>query len=321
VLNVPTPLSAGIPGNSIPQNIGTMENRGFELGVDAFVVRNRDFNWNVNVNFSSVHNKMKSLYSIAGKPTEFIPNGAYNIIRVGDPINIIHGYRYAGVNTANGYPMYLKADGRMVVRNVPTGAYYFIKDANDGTIAAANQTSMTFNDRANLGEANPTWYGGITNSLNYKDFGLEFMFRYSGGNEIMNITRQEALLDQAFVNNSTEILQRWQKPGDVATVPKLIYNQGNVINETGLAISRFVESGDYLRLQNVILRYNLNASALSKLTSGRIQSLRIYAQGQNLHVWTKYSGADPDNHTTAGLENPGLPPQIRTFSFGLNVGF
>lgn len=321
VLNVPTPLSAGIPGNSIPQNIGTMENRGIELGVDASVVRSKDFSWNVNVNFSSVQNKMKSLYSIGGTPTEFIPNGSYNIIRVGDPINIIHGYRFAGVNTANGYPMYYKADGRLVVRNVPNGAYYYIKDANDGTITSANQTSMTFNDRTNLGQANPTWYGGFTNSLSYKDFGLDFMFRYSGGNKIMNITRQEALLDQAFVNNGTEILQRWQKAGDVTTVPKLIYNQGNVINETGLAISRFVESGDYLRLQNVILRYNVNASALSKITNGRVQSLRIYAQGQNLHVWTKYSGADPDNHTTAGLENPGLPPQIRTFSFGLNVGF
>jgi TonB-dependent starch-binding outer membrane protein SusC len=261
------------------------------------------------------------LYSIGGTPTQFISNGSYNIIRVGDPLNIIYGYRFAGVNIANGYPMYYKADGRLVVRNVPNGAYYFINDAKDGTITAANQTSMTFNDRTRLGESVPTWYGGISNTLNYKQFGLEFLFRYSGGNKIMNITRQEALLDQAFVNNGTEILQRWQKPGDITNVPKLIYNQGNIINETGLATSRFVESGDYLRLQNLIVTYTVGASDLNKLTKGKVTSLRLYVQGQNLHVWTKYTGADPDNHTAAGLENPGLPPQIRTISFGLNLGF
>ena len=137
----------------------------------------------------------------------------------------------------------------------------------------------------------------------------------------MNITRQEALLDQAFVNNGREILQRWQKAGDVTNVPKLIYNQGNVINETGLATSRFVESGDYIRLQNLIVTYTVSSSTLRKLTSGRVQNIRLFVQGQNLYVWTKYTGADPDNHTTAGLENPSLPPQIRTVSFGLNVGF
>jgi TonB-dependent starch-binding outer membrane protein SusC len=321
VLNVPTPLSAGIPGNSIPQNIGTMENRGIEFSVDAAVVQKRDFTWNVNANFSSIHNEMKSLYSIAGTPTKFINNGTYNIIRVGDPVNIIYGYKYAGVNTANGFPMYYKADGSLVVHNIPNGAYYFIKDASDGSITSANQTSMTFADRTNLGESLPTWYGGITNSFNYKGLGLEFLFRYSGGNKIMNITRQETLLDQSFVNNSTEILQRWQKAGDVTNVPKVIYGQSNNINQVGLATSRFVESGDYLRLQNLILTYTFNAAEVKKLTNGYVQNIRLYAQGQNLHVWTKYSGADPDNHTSAGLENPSLPPQIRTISFGLNVGF
>ncbi len=321
VLFVPTPLSAGIPGNSIPQNIGSMQNKGIEFAVDAAAIRGKDFTWNVNLNFSSVRNEVQSLYSIGGNPTQFINNGSYNIIRVGDPINILYGYRYAGVNTANGFPMYYKADGKLVVRNVSNGAYYFIQDANDGTIAAANQTSLSFADRANLGEVVPTWYGGINNSFGYKGFGLEFLLRYSGGNKIMNITRQEALLDQSFVNNGVEILQRWQKPGDVATVPKLVYNQSNIINDVGLATSRFVESGDYLRLQNVILTYTIGSSSLKKISNGRVQNIRLYAQGQNLHVWTNYSGADPDNHTSAGLENPGLPPQIRTISFGLNIGF
>lgn len=320
VLFVPTPLSAGIPGNSIPQNIGTLENRGIELSVDASVIRKKDFNWNVNVNFSSVHNKITNLYSIGGTPTQFIVNGSYNIIRVGDPINILYGYRSAGVNTATGYPMYYKADGRLVIHNIANGSYYFINDANDGNMLPANVTSLTFADRTNLGEAVPTWFGGISNSFNYKQFSLDVMFRYSGGNKIMNITRQEGLMNSSFANNGREILDRWQKPGDVTDVPIVFWGQSNRINQNGLAISRFVEPGDYLRLQNVILSYALSPSLLRK-TNGYIQNVKFYVQGQNLHVWTKYSGADPDNITTAGLENPGLPPQIRTISFGVNVGF
>lgn len=321
VLNVPTPLSAGIPGNSIPQNIGTLQNRGIELAVDASIVRHKDFSWNINVNFSSIHNKITKLYSIGGTPTTLIPNGAYNLIRVGDPINILYGYEYAGVNTANGYPMYYKADGRLVVHNIPTGAYYFISGPNDGTINAANVTTLTTADKTNLGQAVPTWFGGFSNSIDYKQFHLDFMFRYSGGNKIMNITRQEALLNQSFANNGTEILQRWQKPGDVTNVPKLIWGQSNNINQVGLAISRFVEPGDYLRLQNVQFAYSLSPALLQRIGRGYIQSLRVYVQGQNLALWTKYTGSDPDNITTTGLDNPSLPPQVRIISFGLNLGF
>jgi TonB-linked SusC/RagA family outer membrane protein len=320
VLNVPTPLSAGIPGNSIPQNVGTLQNRGIELALDAAIVRNSSFNWNINVNFSSVHNKITNLYSISGTPTKFINNGSYNIIRVGDPINILYGYKYAGVNTATGYPMYYKADGKLVMHNIPTGAYYYVSSPNDGTIDPANRTSMSFADRTNLGESVPTWFGGISNSLSYKNFNLDFMFRYSGGNKIMNMTRQEALLNQSFANNGREILQRWQKPGDITDVPKLIWGQSNNINQNGLAISRFVESGDYLRLQNVVLSYSLTPSML-KWANGYLQSVKFYAQGQNLHVWTNYTGSDPDNITTTGLESPSLTPQLRTISFGLNLGF
>lgn len=319
VLFVPTPLSAGVPGNSIPQNIGKLQNTGFELAVDADVINKRDFTWNVNVNFTTVQNEIKSLYSVGGQPTEFINNGSYNIIRVGDPINIIYGYRFAGVNTTNGNPMYYKADGRLVMHNIANGRYYFINGPDDGTVDEANRTSMAFADRTNLGEAVPTWFGGLSNSFTYKGFGLDFMFRFSGGNSIMNITRQEALLNQSFANNGREILERWQKAGDVTDVPRLVWGQSNNINQNGLAISRFVESGDYLRLQNVVLSYALPQSILNK-TNGYIKNVRFYVQGQNLGVWTKYSGADPDNITTTGLENPSLPPQIRTISFGVNLG-
>jgi hypothetical protein len=179
---------------------------------------------------------------------------------------------------------------------------------------------MTFNDRTDLGQGIPTWFGAVTNSFGYKGFNLEIMLRYSGGNKIMNTTRQEALLNQSFQNNGTEILKRWTTPGQETTVPKLYFQQGNNINQNGIAISRFVEKGDYLRIQNIVFSYNFDSGMLQRMTNGYVQNLRFYVQGQNLYTWTKYTGADPDNISTGGIDQS-FAPQIQTVSAGINVGF
>lgn len=319
VLAVPTPASAGIPGNNIQQNIGTLVNKGLEFAIDIAVFRNKDFGWNVNFNYSKVKNQITKLYDINGSPVPYIQNGAYNLIRVGDPINIIHGFRFAGVNTANGFPMYYKADGRLVVHSSTNGQYYFISGPNDPNVTA-NVTTLTFDDRANLGQGVPVYFGAITNEFRYRQFGLEVMLRYSGGNQIMNVTRQEALLSNSFHNNGQEILQRWTKPGDVTNVPKLYWGQSNRINQNGLAISRFVESGNYLRLQNVVFSYTFERDLISRVFKGYVDNMRFFLQGQNLHVWSKYKGADPDNISAGGIDQ-GVSPQVRTISFGLSVGF
>jgi TonB-linked SusC/RagA family outer membrane protein len=320
VLAVPAPLSAGVPGNTIQQNIGSAKNKGIELTVDADAVRTRDFTWNVAANFSNIENRVTKLYSISGTPIPFIQNGAYNLIKVGESYNIIYGYRSAGVNTATGNPMYYKADGRLVMHNIPNNSFYYINSKDDGTIVPANATSMTFNDRTKLGESLPKWYGALINTVSYKQFSLEVMLRFSGGNKIMNTTRQEALLNQGFQNNGREILERWTAPGQVTNVPKLYQGQGNNINQVNLAISRFVEDGDYLRLQNLVLSYDIDHAQLSKWTKGVVDHIKIYLQGQNLYVWTKYTGADPDNISTGGVD-ASVAPQIRTISAGLKVGF
>ena len=320
VLAVPTPASAGIPGNSISQNIGQLVNKGVEFSIDISIFRKKDFNWDLNFNYSNVKNKITKLYDINGVPVPFIQNGAYNLIRVGDPINIIYGYQWAGVNTANGNPMYYKADGRLVQHNIANNTFYYITGPNDGSTTPANATTMTFGDRQNLGQGVPIYFGAFTNNFRYKQFELEVMVRYSGGNQIFNNTRQEALMSNSFHNNGREILQRWQKPGDVTNVPRLRWGQSNNINQNGLATSRFVESGDYLRLQNVVLSYTFDKNLISRVFKGYVDNIRFFLQGQNLAVWSDYTGADPDNITAGGIDQS-VSPQIRTISFGVSVGF
>ena len=317
VFGVPTPNSAGIPGNSISQNVGTARNNGLEFALSGDIIRGKDFNWGFNANFTTLENKITSLYSVGGVPVTTIP-GAYNRIEVGQSLNYLWGWQYAGVNTQTGNPMYSKANGTLVQRNTTNGSFFTAADMNDGNMTTSNP--LTDADRVNLGNSLPTYFGAVTNNFRYKNFSLEFMIRFQGGNKIMNITRQEALLSQNFHNNGTEIMNRWKAPGDVTDVPRLRYAQSATVNQTGAAISRFVESGDFVRLQNVVFSYAFSNQSLSKFSNGYIKNARVFAQGQNLFMLTNYSGLDPDNASQSGIDNA-VSPTLRILSVGLNVGF
>ena len=131
----------------------------------------------------------------------------------------------------------------------------------------------------------------------------------------MNVTRKE-MLSQLFVNNSDEILGRWQspdKPGDGWT-PKLWSSNDPGVNGPSVANSRFIEKGDFVKIDNITLGYSMNKDFLHRLN---IQKLRLYLQAQNAVIITKYSGPDPEMQVN-GMDYNGVPRQ-RVFSVGLNV--
>jgi TonB-linked SusC/RagA family outer membrane protein len=319
VYDEPQPVSLGIPGNIITKNIGTMENKGIELQLTADVMKKKDFTWTVNANFTSISNKVKSL---APGLTEQIlsgpNNGVFNILRVGQSLNAYYGYNYAGVNPVNGNAMWYKEDGTLIQYNNVAGAAanYYVVDKSASTLGAVT----TLGNRYIIGNPLPKWFGGLTNSFMYKGFSLEVFLRYQGGNKIYNLSRQEVWNSMGFVNNGVEVMNRWTTPGQVTDVPKLYYGRDNQVNLQGQANSRFLESGDFLRLQNVTLSYAFAGSQLQRSTKGVIKSARIYVQGNNLHVWTKYNGIDPENFTQLGIDNSSVPQQ-RSYTLGVNLGF
>ncbi|MBK8609707.1 MAG: SusC/RagA family TonB-linked outer membrane protein [Chitinophagaceae bacterium] len=315
VLDVQQPVSFGIPGNIITKNIGTMENKGVEIELGAQLVKGKAFSWRLDANFTSTSNKVLTLSDGA---TEYA-DGAYNLIRLNQPISAFYGYAWAGVNSATGNPMWYKEDGSLVQYNNVTGSaagYYYAINKDDPNLGVAT----TLGNRYLLGSPLPTWYGGFTNTLSYNQFSMEVFFRYSGGNYVFNQTRQEVWNSQGFVNNGVELLDRWTKPGQVTDVPKLFYGRDNLTNLNGQLNSRFLEKGDFLRLQNLMFSYTLDNKKLETASKGIMKSMRFYVQGQNLFVWTKYTGIDPENTNERGADNSSVP-QMRTFTFGLNVGF
>ena len=312
VLEVPTPPTMGIPYNSYYDNIGKIKNSGFELTVSGTVISTKDWNWRSELNFSTVKNTVKSLYG----GTDIIDN--YTIIREGESYRSLYGYDYYGVNMENGNPIWRKADGSLVQFDT-FGSYDYVEYDPSNPKDVSKSSSLGSSDRKILGSSMPTWYGGWNNTITYKDFDLNIFLRFSGGNKIMNASRQSALMNMEFANNGKEILGRWVSPtetGDGMT-PRIGYNDQSVLFNDGFTDSHFVEKGNYLKLSNLALGYTLPKSVLSAIN---ITKIRVYAQAQNLFTITGYSGLDPETNTRLGVDWNGMPQQ-RSFTFGANVTF
>lgn len=312
VLQVPTPPTMGIPNNYYYDNIGKIKNSGFELTVGGTIINTKDWNWHSDINFSTVNNTVKVLYG----GTDIIDN--YTIIREGESFQSLYGYDYYGVNAANGNPIWRKADGSLVQFDT-FGAYDYAEYDPSNPEDVSKPSSLTNDDRKILGKSMPTWYGGWNNTVTFRDFDLNVFFRFSGGNKLMNASRQSSLLNMDFANNGTEILGRWvspEQPGDGMT-PKIGYGDGNALFNDGFSDSHFVENASYLKLATLTLGYTIPKTIVSKLGMSKI---RLYLQGQNLFTITGYSGLDPETQSRNGVDWNGMPQQ-RSFTFGANVTF
>jgi hypothetical protein len=336
ILDVPYPPSLGIPNlnnpNTIPQNIGLIRNSGLEFTVNATAFTAGDFSWNISANLTTQKNEVLETFLTSAGTWAEIGTGAYNIsARVGESINVIYGYTSAGVNAANGNPMYMKGNGTVIQRNVGTGVYSVYDPANPTSEATAATLSAldvaNGGDRSVLGQSLPKWYGGMTNTFSYKGIQLDVFLRYSGGNVVYNQTRQDVMLNMDFTNSSRELLNSWSPENTESQLPKMYFgsNGNTFVNQAGSATTRFVEKGDFLRIQNISLSYSLPKALLNKTGEFKFNSVKVYAQVQNAMVFTKYSGLDPElsvlnNGIATGIDN-NTNPLNRIYTIGLNVGF
>ncbi|MBD2714768.1 TonB-dependent receptor [Microvirga sp. STR05] len=324
ILAVRTPLSLGVPNNSYNANIGSLYNKGFEFTLTTENIRKENFTWSSSFNLSTNKNEITALNN-----NEDIID-TYNITRVGESIGSIFGFDFVGVNSANGSPIYTKADGSLVQASTNSsgafaGRYYAYDPANPGAaFAAANERTLTVADKKILGQTNPKVFGGFGNTVTFMGFDLDVFLRYNYGNKIMNVTRQQ-LLRTDFLNNSTEILNRWQSqenPGDGQT-PRIASGTSAFVNQDNNASTRFVEDGGFIRLQNITLGYTIPTRFVTPINLSRV---RIFVQAQNIATITDYKGVDPEVNTNftsnrqAGVDFNSNPQQ-RVFTGGLNVAF
>ena len=294
IYNVPVPGTSGFATKTV--NIGAMKNSGVEFVINSDNIVNKSIKWSTNINVSANTNKILKL---DGDQT-LIPgnDGRYmNSLIVGESIGVFYGPKFAGADPANGDALYYTQDGKT--------------------------TTNDYNNAGNfvVGNPNPKLIAGLGNTFSFKGFDLSVLFQGVFGNQIMNGAGgfMSASFDW-FDNQTREQLDRWRKPGDITNVPQLRLGKGNGIS----ASSRYIYDGDYIRLKNLTIGYNIPAKFLQR---AKLSSARLYVTGVNLLTFTKYEGWDPEVNTDyrAGNRNQGgdfyAAPQIKNVSFGLNVGF
>jgi TonB-linked SusC/RagA family outer membrane protein len=317
ILKAPTSPTAGIPGNNVYSNIGALTNSGIEVTISTDNLRSGELRWTTDVTYSTNKNKVTAL--VNNSDIVF----PYTVHRVGESANSIYAPEYAGVNAANGNPLYYKKDGSMVQGNVDNNTYYVYNPAEPTSMT--QESTLSTADFKILGATTPKWFGGVNNTLRYKNFDFEVFLTYAGGNKVFNATRQNNLAME-FNNNSKEILNRWTPEHTNTDVPRLKYANSSFLN---INSSRFVESGDFLRVQNISLGYTVSRKTLESFARGVITNLRVYAQVRNAFLFTKYKGSDPElnnydptvtDRGAYGIDN-NTNPMLRTYNFGLSVGF
>ncbi len=282
-----TPLSLTSGYTSIIENVGSLRNRGIEISVGADVVRAGGFVWNVNANFTNNKNEVIDIYGDLDK----LPQGL-TILQKGKPIGTNYVVEYAGVNPANGNPLYRKLDGTLT-------------------------SEFSSDDAKAQGTRFAPRFGGFTNTFSYKGIELSVFFTWVHGNEIFNNDRTNVENPTYFVDQmATSLLRAWKQPGDVTDVPRVTPFEGSPAPAYQAQTTRYLENGSFLRLRNVLLSYNLPSALVSK---AKMSSVRVFVQGQNLFTRTEFLGWDPE--LAAGTLVGAQYPALRTVTAGLNIGF
>ncbi len=320
IFSVPSAPSAGLASN--PQvNVGSMYNQGIEFNLSADVVRNRSFKWNTNFNIGFNQNKVTSLYTGA---TSFTTSTSSleiaNITQVGLPLSELWIISTAGVDPANGRRIFINGQGQKIEYTfLGTQHYYYYDGPNAGQAAPAiNQNA----DSKPYGNTTPKYTGGFTNSFRYKNFDATLTLTYQLGFYVYYGTGA-TLLDQRFWNNSVDILNHWTTPGQVAKYPQVVFGD-NVSNGTSYPVDFNVYNGNFLKVKSLNIGYTLPKTWLK--AAGDISSVRFYASSNNLLIFTKYPGPDPEvgsngtSNAAQGVDR-NTAANSRTFTFGVSVKF
>ena len=335
LLNSKVPMSSGF--TTMMRNIGKTRNIGVDLTVTSVNIDKNDFTWTTNLNIS--HNK-NEIAALSGEvyfleEATFGYNQNTHIIEVGKPVGQFYGFRTIGLYQVEDFD-YDAATGTYTLKDEVPGragvqpGYWKFEDVDeDGDIDD--------NDRTVIGNANPLFFGGITNNFSYKGFDLSVFFSFSYGAQVLNATKLTNTKTGMTNKNVLAIAgssDRWMTVdsfGNSVTSPEALaaMNAGKTVasvadSEQGdnYVHSWAVEDASYLRLSNVTFGYTFPSKWMKK---AKIRKLRLYVTGGNLFCLTPYTGFDPEVSTRGNTLTPGVDfgayPRSRTFVAGLNITF
>lgn len=289
LMNVPLPS----PYPSIYRNEGEMSNWGLEFAVSSTNIDRNDLLWTTDFNISMNRNRLEKLeLQQVYYYTQTSEALSEYVVRMtpGQPLSMFWGYKALGVDPETGMMIYEDLNG---------------------------DDKINSSDKQYIGNANPLFTFGMTNTISWKKFNLSFLITGSVGNDIYNASKIEMVGMYNGSNQITDVLRRWKVPGQVTDIPKA----GELDNLR--ASTRWVEDGSYLKIKNITLSYDFSGPWLKeKLNISRIQP---YITLNNMITFTNYSGYDPEmsqytSATSMGIDW-GTYPNVKTVTFGVNVDF
>ena len=325
LLNADMPTSSGF--SQAYKNIGSVENKGLEITLNAKLINASKFSWNSSMNFAFNSNKILSLNdgqeallsTISWDNTPWKSQPGY-IAKVGQPIGQFYGYVWDGLYQIKDFNV------------TPSGSYVLKTNITSNTTTANSKIQpghikyrdlngdliINDNDRTVIGNATPKFTGGFTNNFKYEQFDLNVFMQFSYGGQLLNANRLafEGNSGRTLQNQFASVLNRWT-----------IDNQNNTMyvargDGDKVYSSRVIEDGSYLRLKTVQLGYSLPGKLAKKLN---IQSFRLYVSAQNLWTLTNYSGYDPEVSVYSSALTPGFDysvyPRAKTMTIGINLNF
>jgi len=289
------PLAPSVGFDSRLENVGGLNNRGFEIELNSTNIQNPNLVWLTDFNFSKYTNEITALSQ------EEIINGTKRWV-VGNSLYEWYLREWAGVDPQTGEAMWYK--DVLDTEGNPTGDRETTKVYDEAT-------------RYELGQSIPDFYGGLTNTFIIKDnLTFSFQFYWSVGGKVYNSLLQTTMNDGSRYGHqlNAEVLDSWKEPGDDTDVPRFVYNNNS---QSWAQSSRYLEDGSFLRLRNVNLNYRLPERWTNSVG---VEAANVFINGDNLFVLTKYAGNDPEQGLS-GLTNTSTVPNVRTVTFGVSLNF
>lgn len=280
LLGMPVTLTSGFFEET--RNIAEMSNKGIEATLEFDIVRTDKFVWDFNGNFTYNKNRIEALY---GELDELLWGST--ILQVGQPLGTLHYNRFAGVNPADGYPLWYDKYGNL------TSTF-----RGDDAVPLEGKSYIA------------PYFGGFSSNMTYAGFQLNAFFTYSLDRWMLNNTAYFLSNQSNFgaYNQNAAVLDHWKEPGDIVQYPLYGTVPASVFD------TRFIENASYLRLRNITLSYNLPSKVLQTV---KLRNIRLYVQGQNLWTWSDYTGWDPE---FPGASELNAYPAVKTYTFGIDIG-
>lgn len=289
--SVPVSLTQGVTSQLM--NVGSVLNKGIEADINFEIIRSKDFHWSISANYAHNDNKVEKLAKdLAGKDIEIV--SGTRITKVGESINTWNMRKWAGVDPANGLPL------------------WFVNGQDGVTTSIYNDAKVAIQ-----GKSAPVFSGGFGTHADYKGVYFDVSFYYAGGHKVFEdwASYTQSTGNNTFVSfNGTEnLMDRWQKAGDIVSTPKMEIGSGRSAASTS---TRFLYGGDYLRMKDLVLGYQFNQGILKAMG---LAGLDMSVRGTNLLTFVKDSNLKYDPEVRADGLTRLVSPPVKSVVFAINL--